>query len=172
MLPTFDQLRKKIINWEAAARCVRQWQQAGQRVVFTNGCFDILHYGHVHYLAQARDLGDRLVVGVNSAASVRRLKGLGRPIHDEATRTHLLAALTFVDAVVLFEQDTPLELIRLLQPDVLVKGGDYRPEQIVGAEVVQASGGEVRVLPFVPGYSTTAIEQKIKGQHQNTQGDN
>jgi len=159
---TLDQIRRKICDWPSARALVERWKAAGQRVVFTNGCFDILHYGHVHYLAQARDLGDRLVVGLNSAASVRRLKGAGRPIHDEATRTHLLAALQFVDAVVVFEQDTPLELIRLLQPDVLVKGGDYQPDEIVGADVVRAGGGEVRVLPFVPGYSTTAIERRIR----------
>ncbi len=160
---TLDQIRSKIFDWPTARDRVRRWQAEGLRVVFTNGCFDMLHYGHVHYLAQARDLGDRLVVGLNSAASVRRLKGPGRPIHDERTRTHLLASLWFVDAVVRFEEDTPLRLIECLRPDVLAKGGDYAPDQIVGAEIVRAAGGEVCVLPFVPGYSTTAIERKIRG---------
>lgn len=141
---------------------LERWRQAGDRVVFTNGCFDILHYGHLHYLAEARDLGDRLVIGLNSGASVRRLKGPTRPINDELTRTHLLAALQVVDAVVIFDEDTPLELIRLVQPDVLVKGGDWRPEQIVGSDLVLAQGGKVLSLPFIQGYSTTNIEQKIK----------
>lgn len=159
---TLDQIRSKIFDWPEARKWVRTWQAEGLRVVFTNGCFDILHYGHVYYLAQARDLGDRLVVGLNSAASVRRLKGRGRPIHDERTRTHLLAALWFVDGVVCFEEDTPLRLIEWLRPDVLVKGGDYAADEIVGAEVVRAAGGRVCVLPFVPGYSTTAVERKIR----------
>lgn len=143
---------------------VQAWRKAGERVVFTNGCFDILHYGHVDYLARAAGLGERLVVGLNSDASVSRLKGAHRPIQDEQSRLHVMAALGFVDAVTLFEEDTPLELIRLLMPDVLVKGGDWRPEQIVGADLVLAAGGEVHSLPFIEGYSTTAIENKIKRQ--------
>lgn len=140
-----------------------RWHAAGARIVFTNGCFDLLHYGHLHYLAQARDLGDRLVVALNSGDSVRRLKGPSRPINDELTRAHLMAALEIVDAVVFFETDTPLELIRTVQPDVLVKGGDWKPEQIVGSDIVLARGGKVLSLPFVSGYSTTKIEQKILG---------
>ncbi len=143
-----------------------QWRAKEQKIVFTNGCFDLLHYGHLHYLSQARDLGDRLVIGLNSAASVSRLKGPHRPINDELTRTHLLAALAMVDAVVVFEEDTPLELIRMVQPDVLVKGGDWRPEQIVGSDVVLEKGGQVFSLPFIQGYSTTNIEQKILGSRQ------
>lgn len=158
----FQSLQSKIQTWEEAARTVGQWKEAGARIVFTNGCFDILHFGHVRYLAEARHLGDRLVIGLNSAASVRRLKGPNRPIHDELTRTYLLAGLGFVDLVVTFEQDTPVELITLLMPDVLVKGGDRRPEQIAGADIVLASGGQVLSLPFVEGYSTTLVERKIK----------
>ena len=154
-------IEQKIQSRERAAVTVAEWQAAGERVVFTNGCFDILHYGHLHYLADAPGLEQRLVVGLNSAASVRRLKGPTRPINDEATRTHLLAALAVVDAVVVFEEDTPYELIRAVQPDVLVKGGDWKPEQIVGADLVLARGGEVLSLPFIEGYSTTSIEQKI-----------
>lgn len=150
------------MDWAAARTAARNWQSAGLRVVFTNGCFDILHYGHVHYLAAARDLGDRLVIGLNSAASVRRLKGPNRPIHDEMTRQHLLAALAFVDVVVVFEEDTPLTLIETLQPDVLVKGGDWQPADIVGSDLVLARGGEVRSLPYIEGYSTTAVEEKIR----------
>ncbi len=151
----------KIETREAISTTLAQWRAAGQRIVFTNGCFDLLHYGHLHYLAQARDLADRLVVGLNSAASVRRLKGPHRPINDELTRTHLLAALQMVDAIIVFEEDTPLELIRIVQPDILVKGGDWKPEQIVGSDLVLARGGQVLSLPFVEGYSTTNIEQKI-----------
>lgn len=158
----FEKVKAKIKDWQTAEAATKSWQAANQRVVFTNGCFDILHFGHIHYLAAARDLGDRLVVGLNSGDSVQRLKGPGRPINDEATRLHLLAALEFVDAVVIFDQETPLELIQLLQPDILVKGGDWKPESIVGSEVVLKKGGKVLSLPFVPGYSTTSIEQKIK----------
>lgn len=157
----FAQLEQKIQTREQAAHTVAGWQAAGERVVFTNGCFDLLHYGHLHYLAQARDLGQRLVVGMNSGASVRRLKGPTRPINDEATRAHLLAALSVVDLVVIFDEDTPLDLIRAIGPDVLVKGGDWKPEQIVGADFVLEKGGQVLSLPFVDGYSTTNIEQKI-----------
>ena len=159
----FEQIEQKIQSWEQIAATADAWRAAGNRIVFTNGCFDILHYGHLHYLSAARDLGERLVVGLNSAASVSRLKGPHRPINDELTRTHLLAALEVIDAVVVFEDDTPLELIRLVRPDILVKGGDWKPEQIVGSDPVLAAGGQVRSLPFVQGYSTTNIEQKIKG---------
>ena len=159
----FAHIEQKIHTTGQLQETLGQWRAAGQKIVFTNGCFDILHYGHIHYLAEARDLGDRLVIGLNSAGSVRRLKGPARPINDEATRAHLLAALEVVDAVVFFDDDTPLELIRMVQPDVLVKGGDWKPEQIVGSEIVLARGGDVRSLPFVEGYSTTNIERKIKG---------
>jgi len=158
----FSTIASKIQTWEQLPATLVQWRKAGDKIVFTNGCFDLLHYGHLHYLADARDLGDRLVVGLNSATSVRRLKGSTRPINDELTRTHLLAALEVVDAVVIFEEDTPLDLIKLVQPDILVKGGDWQPEQIVGSDVVLARGGKVLSLPFIQGYSTTNIERKIK----------
>ena len=159
----FSTITTKIHSLEQLPATLERWRAAGERIVFTNGCFDILHYGHLHYLADARDLGDRLVIGLNSAGSVRRLKGPTRPINDELTRTHLLAALQMVDAVIIFEEDTPLELIRLVLPDVLVKGGDWRPEQIVGSDIVLARGGQVLSLPYIDGYSTTNIERKIKG---------
>jgi len=157
----FSHIEQKIQTGAQIVETLARWRSAGDRIVFTNGCFDLLHYGHLHYLAQARDLGQRLVIGLNSAASVSRLKGPTRPINDELTRTHLLAALEIVDAVVIFESDTPLELIGLVQPDILVKGGDWKPEQIVGSAAVLARGGQVLSLPFVSGYSTTNIEQKI-----------
>ena len=148
---------------EHLASQVRTWQQSGLEVVFTNGCFDLLHLGHITYLRQAAALGDRLVVGLNSDASVRRLKGEHRPIKDEATRAAILAALEMVDAVVVFGEDTPLYLISTILPDTLVKGGDWAPEQIVGSDVVLAHGGRVESLAFVEGHSTTSLEDKIKG---------
>jgi D-beta-D-heptose 7-phosphate kinase/D-beta-D-heptose 1-phosphate adenosyltransferase len=129
---------------------------------FTNGCFDLIHPGHVQYLAEARALGNFLVVGLNSDASVARLKGASRPLQNEAARAAILLGLRSVDAVVRFDEDTPLELITTLQPDVLVKGGDYTPETVVGREVVEARGGRLVLLPFLPGHSTSRIEQRIK----------
>lgn len=158
----FSTITSKIHTWEQLPATLARWRAVGDKIVFTNGCFDLLHFGHLHYLADARDLGDRLVIGLNSAASVRRLKGPTRPINDEVTRTHLLAALEVVDAVVIFEEDTPLELIKLVQPDILVKGGDWQSEQIIGSDVVLARGGRVLSLPFIQGYSTTNIEKKIR----------
>jgi len=155
-------IRAKRLDWEQASRQVTAWQANGLSVVFTNGCFDLLHYGHVHYLAEAAGLGDRLLVGLNSDASVRRLKGAHRPIQDENSRALVLAGLAAVDGVILFEQDTPETLIRTLSPNILVKGGDYRPEEIAGAEWVVRRGGEVRILSFVDGYSTSRIEEKIR----------
>lgn len=152
----------KIMDWDRLVARSREWKKQGRKIVFTNGCFDIIHKGHVHYLAQAKDLGDILVVGLNSDASVKRLKGEHRPIQSESSRLAVLASLFFVDAVVLFYEDTPADLIQLLLPDILVKGGDWKPENIVGADVVIAAGGQVCNLPFVDGYSTTLIESKIK----------
>jgi rfaE bifunctional protein nucleotidyltransferase chain/domain len=158
----FNSIEKTVQTRSQAAKTVEKWKQTGQNVVFTNGCFDLIHFGHLHYLAAARDLGDKLVVGVNASASVSRLKGPHRPIKDEQTRAHLLASFKMVDLVVIFEEDTPLDLITLLTPDVLVKGGDWKPEQIVGSDWVLKHGGIVRSLSFIEGYSTTILEQKIK----------
>lgn len=131
------------------------------RLVFTNGCFDLLHRGHVEYLTQARGLGDALVVGLNTDRSVRALKGSGRPLMGEDDRAALLTALEVVDAVVLFDDDTPARLIEALLPDVLVKGGDYTVDQVVGREVVEAAGGRVEIIPFLPGYSTTDLLDRL-----------
>lgn len=133
-----------------------------QKIVFTNGCFDILHRGHITYLARARQLGDLLVVGLNSDASVRRLKGPERPVNDERSRALLLAALEMVDYVVLFEEDTPYNLILKVKPDLLVKGGDYDIHNIVGADFVRQRGGEVRTIPFVQGFSSSSIIDHLK----------
>ena len=133
-----------------------------QKIVFTNGCFDVLHFGHVHYLLEARKLGDILVVGLNSDDSVRRLKGPARPINGEKERAFVLAALGCVDYVVLFEEDTPENLIKAVRPDVMVKGGDYALDQIVGADFVRQNGGSVTTIPFVEGYSSTYIIEQLK----------
>jgi len=134
------------------------------RVVFTNGVFDLLHPGHIDVLVGARARGDALVVGVNSDASVKRLKGPGRPIRSDGERVYVLAALEAVDAVTLFEQDTPLDLVRLLQPDAIVKGGDYAPETVVGATEVRSRGGEVIIIPLTPGHSTTSTIERLRGR--------
>jgi D-glycero-beta-D-manno-heptose 1-phosphate adenylyltransferase len=138
------------------------WRFQNEKIVFTNGCFDLLHIGHLTYLREAKALGTKLIVGLNSDASVQRLKGATRPINDEATRSALLAAFYFVDAVVFFEEDTPHDLITSILPDVLVKGGDYEIATIVGSKEVLENGGEVKVLSFVEGYSSSAIIEKIK----------
>jgi len=137
--------------------------------VFTNGCFDILHAGHVQYLEQAKKLGDILVVGLNSDASVRRLKGENRPINKQEDRALVLAALEFVDYIIIFEEDTPYELIKIVNPDVLVKGGDWKETDIIGADIVQAKGGTVLSLPLRPGLSTSKIIEEIKknGERRN-----
>ena len=154
---------KKVKSLRGVVRAVRAAQFAGRRVVFTNGCFDLLHRGHIRYLEQARALGDLLVVAINSDASVRRLKGTERPVRDEAARCYVLAALAMVDAVVVFDQDTPLELIRALRPDVLVKGGDYTEATIVGANELREWGGQVVVVPLTPGHSTTSTIERLRG---------
>lgn len=163
---SINTISQKIQSLEQATILVNSWKDRGESIVFTNGCFDLLHYGHIQYLADARELGDRLVVGLNASESVSRLKGPHRPINDERTRAHILAALLMVDLVVVFAEETPIELVRVLMPDFLVKGGDWKPEQIVGSDVVLAAGGEVRSLPFAEGYSTTNLEQKIIENHR------
>ncbi|MBP5400980.1 MAG: D-glycero-beta-D-manno-heptose 1-phosphate adenylyltransferase [Bacteroidales bacterium] len=143
---------------------IGRWQELhGQyrKVVFTNGCFDVLHRGHVTYLAKARDLGDCLVVGLNSDASVKRLKGENRPLNNENDRALLLAALSFVDYIIIFEEDTPKNLIEQVKPNILVKGGDYQIDNIVGADFVMKNGGQVLTIPFVDGYSSTKIIQAL-----------
>jgi rfaE bifunctional protein nucleotidyltransferase chain/domain len=154
--------KNKILDQNEAKNIISSWKDSGLEVVFTNGCFDILHLGHIDYLEHARALGDKLVVGLNSDPSVTRLKGEGRPINPEYARARILAALSFVDLVVIFGEDTPLELIRNLLPDILVKGKDYEISNIVGADIVIEHGGKVLTIDLVDGYSTTNIVQKIK----------
>ncbi len=154
-------LSSKILDREQLRRACAVWNFKNLKVVFTNGCFDILHLGHIEYLAKAANLGDVLVVGVNTDNSVQRIKGENRPINDQHSRSMVLASLGFVTAVVLFDEETPYELIKTIQPDILVKGKDYKPKDIVGHDIVLAKGGKVKVIGLTPGYSTTAIEQKI-----------
>lgn len=154
----------KLLKDAAVLEFVSKWKQEGLRLVFTNGCFDILHEGHVRYLNEASNLGDRLIVGLNADASVSRLKGPQRPINQQLSRAYVLAGLECVDAVIVFEEDTPLQLIQLIVPDVLVKGGDWNVNQIVGSDFVIQNGGQVFSLPFYNGFSTTSIAEKIKNQ--------
>ncbi|MDH5604581.1 MAG: D-glycero-beta-D-manno-heptose 1-phosphate adenylyltransferase [Cyclobacteriaceae bacterium] len=153
---------KKICSWDEAAAIVADWQKENKKVVFTNGCFDILHLGHVDYLEKSRNLGDKMVVGVNSDRSVSDLKGPSRPVSDELSRTRVMASLAFVDLVVIFGEETPFELISKLKPDILVKGSDYLAENIVGADIVIANGGEVKTIDLVDGYSTSNVIKFIK----------
>ncbi|MCC6277084.1 MAG: D-glycero-beta-D-manno-heptose 1-phosphate adenylyltransferase [Oligoflexia bacterium] len=151
-----------LIRRTDVAHFCEQVRKSGKRIVFTNGCFDLLHVGHVTYLEQARSLGDFLFVGLNSDSSVKKLKGNDRPLQNENDRAQILLALKSVDAVSVFDEDTPLELIKLVKPQVLVKGGDWAPEKIVGKDFVESSGGVVRNLGFVEGRSTSELVKKIK----------
>jgi D-glycero-beta-D-manno-heptose 1-phosphate adenylyltransferase len=152
----------KILTPDQLQSKLKEWKSQGDKIVFTNGCFDLLHLGHVDYLEKARQLGDKLVLGLNTDASISRIKGPNRPLQDEMSRARVMASLLFVDAVVLFDNDTPLELIKIVQPDILVKGDDYTIENIVGQDIVIANGGEVKTVPLVKGYSTTNIVKKIE----------
>ncbi|WP_080058161.1 D-glycero-beta-D-manno-heptose 1-phosphate adenylyltransferase [Spirosoma aerolatum] len=152
----------KILTREEAIRQADQWRAEGQQIVFTNGCFDIVHLGHIDYLEKARSLGDKLILGLNTDASVSCIKGPLRPVVNEYARARLMAALEFVDAVTLFGEDTPLQLIEAVKPDVLVKGNDYSVATIVGADFVLGHGGRVETIELVPGYSTTKLIERIK----------
>ncbi len=156
--------KDKILTLPQLQELLQTWRRQGLKIVFTNGCFDLLHLGHVDYLEKARQLGDKLVLGLNTDCSISRIKGPSRPLQDEMSRARVMASLLFVDAVVLFDQDTPLELIKAVQPDILVKGDDYSVENIVGHEIVLGRGGEVKTVPLVKGYSTTNIVKKIENQ--------
>ncbi len=155
-------IRKKLMDSLQLQEHIRKWKDQGCKIVFTNGCFDLLHLGHVDYLARAADFGDKMIIGLNTDSSVSRIKGPSRPINDEHSRAMVLASLAAVSAVILFDEPTPYELIKTVRPDVLVKGADYSVENIVGADIVLESGGVVKTIPFVEGYSTTAIEQRIR----------
>lgn len=154
-------IAERIKSWEEIETLTKEFKQNEKRIVFTNGCFDILHFGHVSYLEEARSCGDILIVGLNSDESVRRLKGPTRPINSQLERAFVLCGLKAVDFVVIFDDDTPFELIKLIEPSVLVKGGDWKPEQIVGSDLVLKNGGQVKSLLFQAGFSTTNLIEKI-----------
>lgn len=156
------QAHNKILSQDKMLKIINEWKANHQKIVFTNGCFDILHLGHIDYLEKARLKGDKLVVGLNTDHSVKILKGENRPINSEYARGRMLAALTFIDAVVLFDNETPLDLIKKIIPDVLVKGSDYLAENIIGADFVISNGGKVETIKLITGYSTTSLINKIK----------
>ena len=153
---------EKVVSRPEIAAIAAQARRDGRRIAFTNGCFDLLHVGHIRYLAAARDAADLLIVGVNDDASVRRLKGPARPLVPDAARAEVVAALAAVDYVTLFSEDTPYELIRTVQPDVLVKGSDWAPDQVVGRDVVEARGGRVLLIPVVADFSTTTLVERLR----------
>jgi len=155
-------IQSKIIDIDQLDSKLAYWNFKNKKIVFTNGCFDILHRGHIEYLAQAANFGDILMIGLNTDDSVRKLKGDPRPLQDQYTRALLLASLHFVNAVVYFDEDTPYDLIKRVQPDILIKGSDYHVEDIVGYDIVMQKGGEVKTIDFIPGYSTTSIIEKLK----------
>lgn len=157
-----DIIKPKIFSKESLKYQLSVWKFKDKKLVFTNGCFDILHLGHIDYLSKAKSFGDKLIIGLNTDISVRKIKGENRPITDENSRATILASLLFVDAVILFDEETPYELIKFVQPDVLIKGSDYKVEDIVGYDIVKANGGKIETLDLLEGYSTSLIEEKIR----------
>ncbi len=156
-----ERINRKIISGAELGRELARLNLMGKKIVFTNGCFDIIHRGHVEYLSEAANLGDILIIGLNSDSSVKKLKGPERPVQDQETRAKILSSMFFVSFVVIFDEETPQRLISEVKPDVLVKGGDYKIENIVGYDIVKAKGGEILTIPFVDGHSTTSILQKL-----------
>ncbi|KPK84148.1 MAG: hypothetical protein AMS27_10785 [Bacteroides sp. SM23_62_1] len=158
---TYQNIQGKILSWTDLTTEIQKIRQQKLSIVFTNGCFDILHQGHIRYLAEASDMGDIMIVGLNTDDSVKRLKGKYRPLQDQGSRAITLAAISFIDYIVLFSEDTPLRIIESIKPDILVKGGDYKPEEIVGYNIVKSSGGKVCTIPLEKGYSTSIIIKKL-----------
>lgn len=158
----WKKIESKIWLKEEVKIKIEDLKNQGKTIVFTNGCFDLIHFGHIQYLSKAADTGDFLIIGLNSSSSVRALKGPSRPINDEETRIHVIASFEFVRAVVVFEELTPENLIHVIRPDILIKGGDYEEKNIIGSDYVKSYGGKVATIPFVDGYSSSAIEKKIK----------
>ena len=158
----FEKINNKLLSGDKLTKWLDGCRKNGKKIVFSNGCFDILHRGHVEYLAKAAAFGDVMIIGLNTDASVKRLKGPSRPVNDENARAFVLAGLEFVSAVVLFDEDTPYNLIKIVQPDVLVKGSDYKPENIVGYDIVKAKGGKVVTVDLVEGFSTTKTIEKLQ----------
>ena len=162
MSKALERVKNKIFNKNNLLEKLEVWRSANKKIVFTNGCFDLIHLGHIEVLARSADLGDILIIGVNTDSSIKELKGNNRPIIEENSRAQQLASLEFVDAVILFNEQTPLELIKVIKPNVITKGGDYNSEQVVGNEIAVKNNGEVIIIPLTQGYSTTSILDKIK----------
>ena len=164
MSKKLNKLKAKIFNIKDLSKIINEWRLNGDKIVFTNGCFDLIHLGHLEILARSADLGDKLIVGINSDMSIKKIKGNSRPIIEEDSRAKQLAAIEFVDAVILFNEDTPYDLINVLKPDVLTKGGDYKKNDIVGNQLINKEHGKVVIIPLTQGYSTTSILEKIKNE--------
>ena len=164
MSKKLNKLKAKIFNIKDLSKIINEWRLNGDKIVFTNGCFDLIHLGHLEILARSADLGDKLIVGINSDMSIKKIKGNSRPIIEEGSRAKQLAAIEFIDAVILFNEDTPYDLINILKPDVLTKGGDYKKNDIVGNQLINKQQGEVVIIPLTHGYSTTSILEKIKNE--------
>ena len=162
MSKALERVKNKIFNKNNLLKKLEIWRGSNKKIVFTNGCFDLIHLGHIEVLARSADLGDILIIGVNTDSSIKELKGNNRPIIEENSRAQQLASLEFVDAVILFNEQTPLELIKVIKPNVITKGGDYNSEQVVGNEIAVKNEGEVIIIPLTQGYSTTSILDKIK----------
>lgn len=161
MMNKYTLIKSKIVSGIDLLRLLSFYRFTNKKIVFTNGCFDLIHLGHIKYLSQAADLGNFLIIGLNSDSSVLKIKGHGRPVLDQESRALTLAAFSFVNNIVLFDEETPYKLIEQIRPDILVKGGDYKPEEIVGYDIVKDNGGEVKILDFIEGYSTSCIIEKI-----------
>ena len=164
MSKKLNKLKAKIFNIKNLSQIINEWRLNGDKIVFTNGCFDLIHLGHLEILARSADLGDKLIVGINSDMSIKKIKGNSRPIIEEDSRARQLAAIEFIDAVILFNEDTPYDLINILKPDVLTKGGDYKKNDIVGNELINKEQGDVVIIPLTQGFSTTSILEKIKNE--------
>ena len=164
MSKSLEILNSKILDKERLLVKLTDWKEENKKIVFTNGCFDLIHLGHIEVIARSADLGDILIIGVNTDNSIKRLKGKNRPIVEEISRAKQLAALEFVDAVVFFDQDTPMDLIKMINPNVITKGGDYNTDQVIGNDIVTQNNGEVVIIPLTQGYSTTSILEKIKDE--------
>ena len=164
MSKSLEILNSKILDKERLLVKLTDWKEENKKIVFTNGCFDLIHLGHIEVIARSADLGDILIIGVNTDNSIKRLKGKNRPIVEEISRAKQLAALEFVDAVVLFDQDTPIDLIKIINPNIITKGGDYNTDQVIGNDIVTQNDGEVVIIPLTQGYSTTSILEKIKDE--------
>ena len=164
MSKALEILNSKILDKERLLVKLTDWKEEDKKIVFTNGCFDLIHLGHIEVIARSADLGDILIIGVNTDNSIKRLKGKNRPIVEEISRAKQLAALEFVDAVVFFDQDTPMDLIKMINPNVITKGGDYNTDQVIGNDIVTQNNGEVVIIPLTQGYSTTSILEKIRDE--------